>query len=188
MICLRCGAEVEDHVESCWKCQFPMDGAERSLEIYPVTYEESGIKMNPMGLVMVTSDRLLFYLITDEMVKEEKRKIKGFMPKWEKAMEQLLDRKRFLGMEPAEFLQSGPENFALPYEQIISVVYKRSYFNHNRWATGSISGWRGGCLTVSCEGKSIKLRTGITGEIPKEERAVIGLFQRILGDKFEVIV
>lgn len=187
MICLRCGVEAEDDAQICWKCQHPFDDVERSLALYPVTYEESGMQLNPLGLVMFTKDRLIFYKITDEMVKEEKKKVKGLLTKWEKAMAQLMDKNRFLAMSPVDFLANGPENFALANSDIKGLVYKRSYFNNNRWATGNIAGWRGGCLTITWENQSLRLRTEISGERPKEERAAISLFERIFGDRFEAV-
>lgn len=145
--------------------------------------ETKGMKLNTHGYIMFTEVRLVVHLITEEMIKAEKKNVKEFFTKYERALANLQRADYFRTLSPQQLLVEGDENFQLIYNDISEARFKRSYFNRQRGAEGVGPGWRYPWLTLQADERRYRFQIEITGEFPKRERAFIELIKRLFGDK-----
>jgi hypothetical protein len=167
--CTNCGAALDRGAKFCGSCGQKVSastaeaapapttvggGDEKLVGIIPAVSRKKGFLSMEAFNVVVTERRMIFAIMTPEMIKEaaKQERKKGLAGVFSAAFVGYTLHERYLDMPPEAALNENPENFAVDLGAIKKVKVKGG----NSWVRSGVTQYEQGQLEIETAGEKYK--------------------------------
>jgi len=135
--CTNCGQEIGEGARFCANCGSPADGnhgnvgTENLIGIIPGVSRKKGLFKSETFNILVTEKRMIFTLVTNEIMKEQATQLKGqgFLARLQGAASGEYITRRYHDIPPEQALKESPGNFSIDIAEVKKVKTKTGMSN-----------------------------------------------------------
>ena len=135
--CTNCGQEIGEGAKFCSSCGSPVGGVQNSaagenlVGIIPGVHRKKGLFGSETFNILVTDNRLVFALLTNDIIKEQAAQLKGqgFMARLQGAASGEYITRRYQDMPPEQALKESPGNFTITTSDVKKIKIKMGSAN-----------------------------------------------------------